>query len=63
MLRPRLGWLALSSLNMSSEPQAGLQITDAVLVEVQDTLSQRPASEAILAAVAPRIPLRYVTAA
>ncbi|MDJ0616468.1 MAG: cytidine deaminase [Calothrix sp. MO_192.B10] len=53
---------ALTYMNMNKSPQSLFDICDAVLVEVETTISQRPVTEAVLSSISPRVVLRYVPA-
>jgi len=53
---------ALAYMNMNLPSQSPLSITEAVLVEPQSKVSQKSASEDVLASVAPGITLGYFTA-
>jgi cytidine deaminase len=53
---------ALTYMNMNKSPQSPFDICDAVLVEVETTISQRPVTEAFLSSIAPKVKLRYAPA-
>ncbi len=53
---------ALTYMNMNRYPQSLFDICDAVLVEVETTISQKPVTEAFLSSIAPQVDLRYAPA-
>ncbi len=53
---------ALTNMNMNRFPQSRFDICDAVLVEVETTISQKSVTELLLSSIAPNVQLRYVPA-
>ncbi len=53
---------ALTFMNMNRYSQSLFDICDAVLVEVETGISQRPVTEAFLSSIAPKVKLRYAPA-
>ena len=53
---------ALTNMNMTRFPQSLFDICDAVLVEVETFISQKPVTEIVLSSIAPKVKLRYCRA-